>query len=261
MFAANYPRSKKGWVVFPADADIRRQLFPLDAMEHPAKNNLYEMTAIIDYLYKPNELILDPMAGTGSTMLAAIKGCRVICIDCSPTYYEMLERSKFHMLMQNPDADITVLEGDCKDFLPIPVDHVVFSPPFVDYFKKKAMDDTLRTMVGSEDEYFMGFSQGKGNIGMMPEFLHMQAMERIFKLCAQSVPVGGTVTIITRDCIEQGKRVYLSKKYIGSARRAGLELKEAFKREVPRSGLDNINLAKGVPMIDDEDILILWRTK
>lgn len=255
-FAENFPRNKRGWIQFGADADARKKLFPSDVMKHPAKNNLFELQAIIDLIYKPGELILDPMAGTGSIMIATLSDCRVVCIECSPIYADMLERSRTALFNIKPDADIMVLFGDCLDFLPLPVDHICFSPPFVDYLKKPTPDAMQLAGLGTTEEHLIGFSAGKGNVGAMPDFFHLQAMERVFKGCYESLEPSGTMTIISRDHTEAGKRIHLTRKYIRAAERAGFKVFETYKREIPRTGLDRYNVTQGITPVDDEDIVV-----
>jgi predicted RNA methylase len=259
VFAESRERNKLGWIKFPSDASIRKELFPEKVMLHPAKNNLFLIQAIIDHLYKEGDLILDPMAGTGSMMIATLSGCRVICIDCSPFCASLLRISRESILQKLPEADITVLEGDCLDFLPLPVDHVCFSPPFSDYLYKRSIDSFHTDSLSTTQEALQGFSAGNGNIGTLPEFFHVQAIEKIFKCLYQSLPPTGTMTIITRDHMEAQRRIYLTHKYIKAAERAGFVLSETFKRETPRTGLDTYNASLGLDVVDDEDISILRR--
>lgn len=257
MFAEKFPRDKHGWIEFPPDAKLRKELFPYEELRaHPAKNNLYEYQAIISYLYKPDELLLDPMSGSGSIMIATLMECKVICIETSPMFAAMLEIAK-----DNFDADITVLQGDCMEYLPLPVDHILFSPPFADTLKKSTLDSVdsfvLKMSSGRTVESHLDWTDGKNNLGMLPDFFHFQMMEKVFKLCKDSIKDTGTVTIITRDSTEQGKRMQLTRRYCKSAERVGLDVAESFKRLVPRTGMDHYNAEKGVLQIDDEDICVL----
>jgi len=264
-FAARWERNKRGWIKFPPDANLRKQIFTEEVMSHPAKANLFMLQSIIDYIpYKPGEVILDPMAGTGSIMIAALSGCRVVCIDTSPLYAKLLNTSREAILAHKPDADITVLEGDCFDYLPLPVDHICFSPPYVQIMAKthiseKDISTAERYVVTSSRESLLGYSEGKGNLGMMSEFFHMQRMEQIFAKCLSSLPPHGTMTLITKDHIEAGRRIHLTRKYIKAAERAGFKLIDAFKMEARGTGFVDIHSKKGIPMVRDEDIWICRR--
>jgi len=224
-------------------------------------------------------------------MIATLSGCKVICIDTSPLYARLLEDSKQSILANNPDADILVLEGDCFDYLPIPVNHICFSPPYVQvmartHISEKDISATKRDIdlilskstsksateraiemihgdgkmsregVITTAEALIGYSEGKGNLGMLSEFLHMQQMERIFAKCLASLPADGTMTLITKDHIEVGKRIHLTRKYMKAAERAGFKIVASFKMEAHGTGFVEIWTKKGIPMVRDEDIWI-----
>lgn len=253
IFAPNFERNSKGWIKFPQmDTSIRKRLFPEECIRHPAKANLYMLQAIIDYLYKPGETILDPMAGTGSIMIAALSGCKVICIDCCEAYAELMELSKASILQHKPDADILILHGDCYEYLPIPVDHVCFSPPYANILAKKRVTerDISTDAFYLTEEELVRYSSGKGNVGTMSEFFHIQRMEQIFAKLYSSLHPGGTMTFITKDHIEAGRRVYLTRKYIKAAERVGFKLREAYKWETKGSLF---------AVVKDEDIVIMER--
>jgi len=258
MFAERFPRNQHGWIEYPPDADVRKQIFPPEVMEHYAKANLFMLQSIIDYLYKPGDTILDPMAGTGSIMIATLVGCKVICIDCAPKFIQLLEQSRKSVLVLKPDAQIITLGGDCRKFLPLPVDHIVFSPPYADILKVTRLTDSniADDIIGAK---IMDYSEGEGNIGMLPEFYYIHQLEGILALCAKSIPKEGTVTLITKDHIEAGRRVYLTRKICRAAERAGLRVSEAYKFAAKGTGFIQIYKKRGMPVVEDEDITIFRR--
>lgn len=205
-----------------------------------------------DKIHRKGDIILDCMAGCGSIMIAALSGCRLLCIDTSPGYAELLEKSKASVLQHAKDADITVLYGDCVEFLPLPVDHICFSPPYTDIMKKLKITehDIWGDALNISEEEAARYSQGKGNLGLVPEFYHMQAMEKILAKCLLSLEPKGTMTLITKDHMEAGRRIHLTRKYIKAAERIGFKLTEAFKREA---------LGTMFAQVKDEDISIFVR--
>lgn len=56
---------------FPVDRGLRRRLFAPEVFSHPAKLHLGLLQKLIDLYTYPGETLLDPMAGTGSLMIAA----------------------------------------------------------------------------------------------------------------------------------------------------------------------------------------------
>jgi len=58
-FAPQHPRNQQGWILFPLDKGKgpRQDLFPPEAMEHPAKYNFAMIESIIEYVSEPDETI------------------------------------------------------------------------------------------------------------------------------------------------------------------------------------------------------------
>jgi SAM-dependent methyltransferase len=259
VFAVNYQRNSKGWIQFPQDdADVRKKLFPEAVMIHPARANLFMLQAIIDHLYKPGELILDPTAGTGSIMIAALSGCRVICIDTSPVFGELLQQSRASIMAAEPSADITVLQGDCLDYLPLPVNHICFSPPYAGTLLKGGGLLTKEDF-GLSEEQLDVYSSGKGNVGALPEFYYYHAIEKVFNACAQSLPPEGTITIITKDHMEKGRRIHLTERLIRRAEAVGLRLRESYKWQPHGTFFITMRKQRGEAVVEDEDISVLVR--
>lgn len=133
-FAPEYSRNEDGLILFPRDSQYRKELFPLlNLDDHPAKANLFLVQALIEYVSEPDETIMDIMAGTGTIMVAALVGRKVVCIDIEEEYADILEQNAKSLEAIAPGIEevITVIHGDCMKLLPLPIaDHVIFSPPY-----------------------------------------------------------------------------------------------------------------------------------
>jgi len=95
-----------------------------------------------------------------------------------------------------------------------------------------------------------------GNVGNLNEFMHNQTMEKVYRLLYESIRPGGSMTVILKDFISGGKRVLLSERCKKQCRIAGFELWEHYKRSSMGGMFVNINRSKGLPTIDDEDIIM-----
>ena len=81
-YAEQYPLDPEtGWIKFPVDQKWRHEIFPDEVFKHPAKANMYLIDALVDHLTKPGESIIDPFGGTGTLMIAALKGRKVTLIE------------------------------------------------------------------------------------------------------------------------------------------------------------------------------------
>ena len=267
VFAENYPQDDKGWYQFPSDVEWRSQVFAPEVMEHPARANLYMLQALIDYVSEPGETIMDIMSGTGSIMIAALPemdkftGRRVICLDVEQEYCDLMQKSLDVIDLfgqaecEIPSSMVTIIHGDCKKILPLPVDHIIFSPPYAQIMKSKGTDKLTKEMGAQYD--FAQYSKTDGNVGILNEFFYNMAMVKIYELCFESVRSGGTLTIIIKDHIRKGERVYLSHWALRCCIKAGFEQADWFKWHPPGSFYLSFKKARGDPTVEDEDLIVV----
>ncbi len=265
-FAAAYPRTPEGWIDFPEgynEQSLRRIYFPDEVFSggHPAKANMFMMLELIGYLTKEGDTILDPMAGTGSILLAAKFGRRVIAIDIESGYHALQKLAT--QLMEIEDR-VVLLHGNCKDFLPIPVDHIIFSPPYGPIMKKtkKGDDwggDITGDLYGTTVDEFGTYSSTPGNVGLENEFMYHQQMEKIYSRLYDCIPAGGTMTVITKDHMKKGKRIYLTERMKRFCFKVGFHQLEHHKRVATGSAFVKIYRGMGLEVVDDEDIVLFGK--
>ena len=95
----------------------------------------------------------------------------------------------------------------------------------------------------------------------MNTFLYNQEMEKCYKLYYQSILPGGTLSLVTKDIIENGKRTYLTKFIERVCTQIGFRLEAWIKTEMYGGPWQDIRRSKNLPTIDDEDTLIFRRLK
>lgn len=265
-FASEYPRNEEGLILFPRDPEYRKELFPwwnrlgISLEQHPAKANLYLVQAIIEYASEPGDTVADIMAGTGSILTAVLIGRRVVCIELEEEYQNFIEEATKDMEAIAPGAEdmITLIPGDCSKVLPVyGLNHIIFSPPYSNIFKKKTLDKLTSELGIGKAGGILSYSSHPDNIGNLNEFLYHQVMERIYKKTLESLEPGGTLTIILKDHIGAGKRVYLGERAARDCVRAGYELVAIHKWLPPGSAYVGFMRARGDLVVDDESIIIL----
>lgn len=75
------------------EAVLRFPMMPTDSAEHPAAKSLPLMRYLVRKLVPPGGLILDPFAGSGTTLVAALhEGRRAIGIERDAGYCEIIRR-------------------------------------------------------------------------------------------------------------------------------------------------------------------------
>ena len=172
QFAPEYERNEQGWIKFPSDSAYRKGMFPEEVNKHPAKANVYLVQSIIEYISEPGQLLLDPMAGTGTLMVGALVGRYIACADISELFYKiMLEaREQLEDIAPGAGGYISILNLPCQQLLLIPnfADHIIFSPQYCLHPDTKILKSDLTWIKASElivGEELIGFdedSKGKG---------------------------------------------------------------------------------------------------
>jgi DNA modification methylase len=120
----------------PAFGDYRPYLE--HAISHPAKANTKLLEFLILKYTEEGDVILDPMAGSGSTgVVAALHGRDAILVDIEPKYYEFMVRAKekverTHVLSRK--GRITCILGDGRELSRVlqEIDVCITSPPYGD---------------------------------------------------------------------------------------------------------------------------------
>jgi len=259
-FAKEYQRNKQGWVLFPPDTEYRKQLFPPKVNKHPAKANVFLVQSIIDYVSEPEQTIMDIMAGSGTILIGALLGRRIVAIDISKKYVEelILPALEFMESYHTGISDfITTINQPCQNVLPLPgIDHIIFSPPYAQIMKTKGKDSfTIDTLGDEAAEYH----QGALNVGAVNEFLFAHLMEAVYQKCYNSLKPSGTLTVIIKDHMKDRQRVSLSGTVTTACIPIGFELQDWFKWRAPGSSYTNVYRSRGWEVVDDEDIIILRR--
>ena len=262
IFAPEYLMDEKEptWYKFPRDAAYRKRLFPQFSYdEHPAKANIFLTQACVEYVSEPGQSVLDVMAGTGTIMTAALIGRKVYMIEIEDKFQALIERHMGDLVKydSNIQSQIFLLHGDCAKILPLPqgmIDHVVFSPPYAGIYKKKVLDDFTR---GKGCDGIVDYSNSPDNVGNLNEFLYHQKMRSIYGKVFDSLPSGGTLTIIIKDHMDAGNRVYLGQRAQEDCIGIGFAAYQWFKWRPPGSAYLSTHRSHGLAVVDDEDIIIV----
>lgn len=273
-------------IKWPADAPMRKRLFPDEAMSHPAKAPIPMVMDLVEYLTEPGDMVMDVTSGTGTLMLAAdqtywklhdsldvVDGInhqtfygdsrrRVVCIELEDHFYQM--QLKGLEMLQDRDpmgaGMVTLLLGDCREFLPMfknLVDAVIFSPPYAQMISGND-SEIARQKLASSRHASVGaaYVADPKNLGRLATFQYNMEMQKIYKLIYGALRPRGTMTVIIKDLIRGGERVEIGRWVVVAAHKCGFEMVNWFKRDAPGGGFQEIQRSRGNNTVDDEDILI-----
>lgn len=127
----------KGWERF----------FTEESKTHPAKMNLNLLGWILGTYTKPGDVVLDPMAGTGSTIiLAALMGRHGVAVEYEPRFCDMIRRNielTERQATLTPKGRMACIQGDARELsqLLAGADAIVTSPPYGNRLADSAVHD------------------------------------------------------------------------------------------------------------------------
>ena len=187
-------------------------------LRHPAKFPETLAMEFITFFTKPNHVVLDPMAGTGSTLVAALRtGRHAFGIELNPTYAEIArqalveERETLGEDAKGLQAEIITGDAAClvdivsQSQIPV-IDYMLTSPPYWDMLHVHGAATQKERRSSQElDVVYSVDPNDLGNIMDYEEFL-----TRLTQIYIGMKPVfrpGAYLTIIVKN-IKKGGTIY-----------------------------------------------------
>lgn len=189
-----------------------------DVLRHPAKFPETLVQEFIDFFTKRGQVVLDPMAGTGSTLVAALRaGRHSYGIELNPDYAriarEVIAAERAELGAQVEPLAAELIAGDAvqiaqtpADYKIPPVDYLITSPPYWDMLHARgAATQKKRRKSQALDVFYSDDPADLGNVADYDEFL-----ERLAKLYAAFKPLlrpRAYLTVIVKN-VKKGGKVY-----------------------------------------------------
>lgn len=189
-----------------------------DVIRHPAKFPESLAQEFIEFFTKPEQVVLDPMVGTGSTLIAALRsGRQSYGIELNPIYTEIAEQAieqEKETLHQTPDNPICqVILGNAGELgsifyqyqLPT-VDYVFTSPPYWDMLHAKGSQTQKdRRQSQDLDTIYSNDAYDLGNVHDYDEFL--ERLAGIYVTMKPFLRERAYLTIVVKN-IKKGGKIY-----------------------------------------------------
>jgi len=183
-----------------------------DVLQHPAKFPETLAEEFIRFFTKKGMNVLDPMLGTGSTLIACIQsGRNGYGIELNPKYAEIARELISQELAQgrlfHEKPEIKVMTGDARDInrlaLP-PMDYCITSPPYWDMLRMKgAQTQKERRETDEFDVFYSDDPADLGNIDDYEEFLDI--LVGIYKEVHKVLRDKAYMTVIVKNVKKKGK--------------------------------------------------------
>jgi len=181
---------------------------------HPAKFPETLAQEFIEFFTKQGETVLDPMAGTGSALVAALRaGRNSYGVELNPKYAEIAqqiiaeERNSLGEKVEGLTSK--VIHGDAAQIinyqLPI-IDYVLTSPPYWDMLHAKGAETQKKRRAAAElDVHYSDDPSDLGNISNYEEFL--EKLVNIYKGLKPILCEKAYLTIIVKN-VKKGGKIY-----------------------------------------------------
>jgi len=174
----------KGRIIkFGSDTKHRKQWFTGISFSHPAKMMLPLQRWLIERYSKPGDVILDPMAGQGTLLIACTTGRNVITVELEAKFVQMQNDNWTKIQTLGPEmgysmGTATILQGDARRLPDVLADVVITSPPYASQWgvsdnnrPKATFDREQRHKERHPDKYrppLVAYSESMDNIGNLP---------------------------------------------------------------------------------------------
>jgi DNA modification methylase len=139
------------WLFPKVSSHKQRRYYDKSSLIHPAKMPTFFVQKILSEYSKPGDLVLDPMAGIGTTLVEAILlGRNAVGVEYEKKFVSIIEKNlksveAFRTRMPGMGRAI-VLQGDSRELGKVLgenaglIDTVAFSPPYSDISLKTGVD-------------------------------------------------------------------------------------------------------------------------
>jgi len=189
-----------------------------NVLRHPAKFPETLAQEFIEFFTKPGQVVLDPMAGTGSALVAALRaGRHAFGIELNPAYAEIArqvvaeERSTLGEAAAALRAE--VITGDAARIaehvaayhIP-PIQYVITSPPYWDMLHARGAETQKKRRAAPDlDVFYSDAPNDLGNIHDYAEFIERLAV--IYEALQPYLRQRAYLTIIVKN-VKKGGRLY-----------------------------------------------------
>jgi len=273
-------------IAFKSDTSYRKDFFVPESFAHPAKMVAPLLLWIVDRYTKLGETILDPMAGSGTMMLACPLGRNVVMVELEDKFCQM-QRDNWEKVRQMPQlgysmGECTIVQGDARNLEGL-FDSVVTSPPYAsgghhadqtgawggqaqantqeqaNYGSTQGQIGQLHYVENSQPVAAARYDPSAENIGNLKSDSYLQAMLTVYQKCHSVLKPSGIMVLVTKDFIRNQKRIDLAGDTIKLCEEAGFTFIERHYRKLTAvSFWRTIYKQKypDAPVINTEDILV-----
>ena len=183
---------------------------------HPAKYPEELIAEFIEFFTKPGMTVLDPMLGTGSSLLAALEtGRSGVGIELQPKYAAIAHQRLEAQLAPPPPPSsgselqqlrFRLLQGDAFQMAEMEigdVDYCITSPPYWDMLRAKGSETQKTRKEAGLDVHYSEDENDLGNLEDYDEFVTRLA--ELYRLVHRVLRPGAYLTVIAKNVKKRGR--------------------------------------------------------
>lgn len=180
-----------------------------DVILHPAKYPETLVQEFIEFFTKKGQNVIDPMVGTGSTLVACIRsGRNGYGIELMPKYVKIAKQ-----IIKKQQADLSykktivkVIQGDARNIaqMALPkMDYCITSPPYWDMLNMKGAETQKKRKGNGLDVSYSKSKQDLGNISDYVQFV--QELVNIYAGVSKVLKHNAYMTVIVKNVKKKGE--------------------------------------------------------
>ena len=189
-----------------------------DVLRHPAKFPESLAQEFIEFFTKSGQVVLDPMVGTGSTLVAAVRsGRHSYGLELNQVYADIarhvVDDERESLGEYAKDLVAEVITGNASHFNDIaknrdipPVDYIITSPPYWNMLRERGSETQKKRRISPElDVFYSEDTNDLGNIDDYDEFI--ERLIDIYKQLKTQLKPRAYMTIIVKN-VKKGGKIY-----------------------------------------------------
>lgn len=201
-----------------------------EVLRHPAKFPESLAREFIEFFTHRGETVLDPMVGTGSTLLACLEsGRHGIGIELNPRYADLARQrlAEARLEASKPDLRLEVHQADAARIreLDVPLcDYVFTSPPYWDMLHARGA--ATQRQRRASDSLDVTYSEDPADLGNLKDYdTFLEQLVQVYVGLRPVLRAGAYLTIIVKNVKKRG-RIYPLAWDLGRALGATYTLKD-----------------------------------
>ncbi len=227
---------------FKGDSATRRRFYQAESFSHPAKMHIGMFLEML-HRYCPEPCtILDPMSGSGTVLLAAQYGHRVIANELEQHFVLPMIESWKKIQVNGPAlgysmGQAVILRGDARCLPLLSADCVIISPPY-EHQDTSAHNGVLANTDGFLNKMGRAYGlDGDGhnattNIGNLRNDAYWESMRQVYAEAWRVIKPGGIMALVLKGFTRDGQYVDLPGQTEAMLLEAGCVKHDEWRREL-----------------------------